>query len=174
MTVLYEGFPRVLERSALRPGRWCVAAEGLRPVLCLVTDVESKGELLVVAFGAPKVETIEIEAVRLGDLAGPFGSVEDEMVFAPGFNDQRPTLVAPSRRPVRHGSLVRLRSGDMGVGCTLPEGGLMVVSLASGMRSEGFELVFERWSLALRRGAAESLVGYFRPTPRLTEDRRRV
>lgn len=174
MTVSFEGFPRTLDRSALRPGRWFVAADGARAILCLATDVAYKDEPLVVTFSAPKVETLEIEAAPHTIFSPPFASVEDEVVFAPGFGEQKPTLVAPLKRAVRHGSLVRLRSGDLGVGCALPGGGLMVVSLTSGIKSEGFELIFERWSLVLRRGNAETLMGYFKPTPRLADERRRL
>jgi hypothetical protein len=174
MSVVFEGFPRTLERSALRPGRWFVVAEGLRPVLCLATDVEVKGAGIAIAFDASRVEQVTIEAVNLAELAGPFGSIEDDVVFAAGHQESRPSLVAPTRRPVRHGCLVRLRSGDLGVGIGLPEGGSAVVSLTSGVRSEGFELVFERWSLSLRRGSVENLIGHFRPMARSADDRRRM
>jgi len=174
MGVSFEGFPRTLDRSALKPGRWFVAADGLRPVLCLATDIVHKDELLAITFTVPKVEVLEVEAAPHSIFNPPFASVADEVVFAPGFGEQKPTLVAPVRRTVRHGSLVRLRSGDLGVGCSLPGGGVAVVSLTSGLKSEGSELVFERWSMVLRRGEAETLVGYFKPTPRLADERRRV
>ena len=38
-----------------------------------------------------------------------------------------------------------------------------MISLATGGRVEGFDLVFDRWSLYLRRGASERLIGSFRP-----------
>ena len=41
MAVLFLGFPRVLARQALRPGRWFQAAVGKSPLLGLVTDVGS-------------------------------------------------------------------------------------------------------------------------------------
>lgn len=174
MGVMFEGFPRTLERTALRPGRWFVAAEGLRPVLCLATDMEFKEDILALTFDATQVETIRLDAVGLKEMAGPFGSIEDDVVFAAGFAEGRPNLVAPTRRPVRHGCLVRLRNGDLGIGCGLPEGGAVaVVSLTSGLRSEGYELIFERWSLSLRRGDAESLIGHHKPITRFTDDRRR-
>lgn len=174
MGVSFEGFPRTLDRSALKPGRWFVAADGLRPVLCLATDILHKDEPLAVTFTAPKVETLEVEAVPHGIFAPPFASVEDDVVFAPGVGEQKPTLVAPVRRTVRHGSLARLRSGDLGIAFAPPGGGVAVVSLTSGLRSDGHDLVFERWSMMLRRGAVETLVGSFKPTPRLADDRRRV
>jgi len=31
------------------------------------------------------------------------------------------------------------------------------------LRAEGYDLVFDRWTLSLRRGAAELLVGAYRP-----------
>ncbi|MDP3658589.1 hypothetical protein [Phenylobacterium sp.] len=174
MTVSFEGFPRTLDRAALRPGRWFVAAEGLRAVLCLATDVVDGPDQLALTFSATGVEAIEFTATPLSALAGPFGTLEDEIVFAPGLADGRPVLIAPTRRAFRSGSLLRLRSGDLGVGFAAPAGGdLVIVSLSTGLRADGFELVFERWSLSLRRGAAESLIGYFKPVANFA-DRRRI
>ena len=83
-------------------------------------------------------------------------------------------LVAPARRAFRSGSLLRLRSGDLGVGFAAPAGGeLVIVSLTTGHQADGFELVFDRWSLLLRRGAAETLIGYMKPVANLA-DRRRI
>jgi hypothetical protein len=164
VTVLFEGFPRVLERTALRPGRWFVAADGLRPVLCFATDVAEGGDPVTLTFGAPRVETVEVGTIGLSALSGPFATVEDTVVFAPGLLDGSPTLIAPARRTFRSGSLLRLRSGELGIGfVTGLKGELAVVSLNSGQRADGFELVFERWSLSLRRGAVETLIGHFKP-----------
>ena len=164
MTVTFEGFPRTLERAALRPGRWFVAAEGLRPILCFATEVTEGDDTLVLTFGAPHVETVEFASVPLNSLTGPFATVEDEIVFAPGLSEGAPTLIAPTRRTFRSGSLLRLRSGDLGIGfVTSRNGEMAAASLTTGQRAEGFDLVFERWSLSLRRREAETLIGYFKP-----------
>lgn len=164
MTVLFEGFPRTLERTALRPGRWFVAADGLRPTLCFATERGQGEETVILMFSAPRVEVIEVSATTLGALAGPFATVEDEVVFAPGTADGAPTLIAPSRRNFRTGCLLRLRSGDLGIGFVTDRSGeMLVVSLHTGERVEGFDLVFDRWSLSLRRSGVDTLLGYFKP-----------
>lgn len=172
MTVLFEGFPRTLERTALRPGRWFVAAEGLRPILCFATEARDGDDVLALTFGAPHVETVEVVPAAIGALGGPFATVEDEIVFAPGLVEGAPTLIAPSRRTFKSGSLLRLRSGDLGIGFVASRNGEMViVSLSTGQRAEGFDLVFERWSLSLRRGNAETLIGYFKPLHSISDRR---
>jgi hypothetical protein len=172
MAVSFEGFPRTLERKALRAGRWFVVAEGVRPVLCFATDIEEGGDRLVLTFRTAGVEIIEFAPSRVSALTAPFASVEDEIVFAPGLNERRPMLVTPGRRSFDNGSLLRLKSGDLGIGVTGKGGGLAIVSLTTGEQSEGFDLVFDRWSLSLRRGAAETLLGYFKPLAYLSERRR--
>jgi hypothetical protein len=173
MTVSFEGFPRVLERSALRPGRWFAAADGLKALICLATDVEDGQDHLVLAFSPTGVEQLEVGVTTIGGLAGPFGTLEDEVVFAPGAGDGRPLLAAPVRRAFRSGSLLRLRNGDLGVGFAANPGGhLIMVSLSTGQRAEAFDLVFERWSLSLRRGGVETLVGAFKPSPSLADRKR--
>jgi hypothetical protein len=173
MTVSFEGFPRTLERSALRPGRWFLAADGMRALLCLVTDVADGTDLAVLTFGAAGVEQLQFGVTALGSLAGPFSTVDDEMVFAPGAGDGRPMLAPPIRRAFRSGSLLRLRSGDLGVGFAANRGGhLVVVSLNTGARAEAFDLVFERWSLSLRRGGAETLIGSFKPLQTFSDRKR--
>jgi hypothetical protein len=47
-----------------------------------------------------------------------------------------------------------------------------MVSLSTGQRAEAFDLVFERWSLSLRRGGVETLIGAFKPSPHLADRRR--
>jgi hypothetical protein len=164
VTVLFEGFPRTLERNALRPGRWFVAADGLRPTLCFATERGQGEDMVILTFSAPRVEMIDVAATTLAALAGPFATVEDEVVFAPGMLDGAPTLIAPSRRNFRSGSLLRLRSGDLGIGFVTDRSGeMLIVSLNTGERVEGFDLVFDRWSLSLRRGGADTLLGYFKP-----------
>jgi hypothetical protein len=175
MSVSFEGFPRVLNRSALRPGRWFAAADGLRPVLCFATAVVDPANPIALVFSAPRVEIIEVTAVAISAMPNPFATVEDEVVFAPGLTgDQSPVLVAPSRRPFRSGSLLRLLSGDLGIGFS-PKAGvpMIIVSLTTGERAEGFDLVFERWSLALRRGDKESLLGHFKTGATFAEERRK-
>ncbi len=172
MVVTFEGFPRTLERSALRPGRWFVAADGLRPILCFATDVPDTDDTLALTFGAPRVELIDFAHIPLRQLAGPFATVEDEIVFAPGLTD-RTMLAAPTRRAFASGTLLRLRNGDLGIGFALKGGQPVIVSLATGERSEGFDLVFERWTLSVRRGGAEALIGAFRPLGSYGDERRR-
>lgn len=173
MTVSFEGFPRTLERSALRPGRWFVAADGARPLLCLCTGVEAGDDLAVLSFAAVGVEVVEFAVTRLGAVPGPYCTVEDEVVFAPGLAEGRPMLTAPVRRAFRPGALLRLRSGDLGVGFIVePEGRPAIVSLQTGQRAEAYDLVFERWTLSLRRGEAQTLIGYFKPLSAVGERRR--
>jgi hypothetical protein len=173
MPISFEGFPRNLDRGALKPGRWFVAAEGLRPVLCLATDVMENGEPVALTFSAPAVELINFSPILLSVIDPPYGTLEDEIVFAPGLLEGAPTLVAPARRTFSSGALVRLRSGDMGIGFVTTRGGEMhVVSLSTGQSAEGFDLVFERWSLTVRRGDASTLVGYFKPLHTFADRRR--
>jgi hypothetical protein len=163
LAVVFEGFPRIVDREALRPGRWFVAAEGARPIICFATDEGEGPERLVLTFGSPRPEALDVGPTALKNLSGPLATLEHEVVFTPGLAGQSPQLVAPIRRAFRAGALLRLRSGDLGLGFAAAAGQLAIVSLATGLRSEGFELVFDRWSLSLRRGAAELLVGSFRP-----------
>ena len=173
MAVSFEGFPRTLQRSALRPGRWFVAAEGARPLLCLATEVEDLGERLAVVFNLAVADHVEVAPVPISVLLEPFATVEDEVVFAPGQTEGLPMLVPPLRRTFRHGALLRLSSGDLGIGIAPRVSGEMVaVSITTGLRSEGFDLVFERWSLSLRRGGAETRLGYYKPSHLYTERRR--
>lgn len=163
MPVSFEGFPRTLQRNALRAGRWFVAADGLRPLLCFATEVLDAGERLAVAFAMAGVEKIDVATIPIAALREPFGTVEDEVVFAPGQTEGLPMLVPPLRQAFRHGALLRLTNGDLGIGVVPKVSNTMVaISLVSGEETERFDLVFARWSLALRRGAAESRIGYFK------------
>jgi hypothetical protein len=163
MPVSFEGFPRILHRSALRAGRWFVAADGLRPLLCLATDLGEGDERLVVAFGAAEVEKVQVVAIPISALREPFGTVEDEVVFAPGQTEGLPMLTTPLRQPLRHGALLRLANGDLGIAITPKVSErLAAVSLTTGLPADGFDLAFGRWSLALRRGGAETRIGYFK------------
>ena len=69
----------------------------------------------------------------------------------------------PSTSHHASGALRRLSNGDMGIGFAEKLNGVfLIVSLASGQKVDSYELVFDRWSLSLRRGAATALVGQFR------------
>jgi hypothetical protein len=164
MPVIFEGFPRIVDRDKLKPGRWFVAAEGSRPLICFSTEEGGDGDgRLILTFSAPRPETLEFAAVALKDLSGPLASLEHDVVFAPGLAGQSPQLTAPVRRPFRPGTLLRMKSGDLGLGFAGAGGGLIAVSLGTGLRAEGYDLVFDRWTLSLRRGDGELLVGAFRP-----------
>jgi hypothetical protein len=163
MPVYFEGFPRIVERAALKPGRWFVAAEGARPLICFSTDEGEGDERLILTFGTTRPETLDFAPATLKSLVGPLATLEHEVVFAPGLAGHSPQLTAPLRRPFRAGALLRLRNGDLGLGFANPSGGLIAVSLATGVRGEGYDLVFDRWTLSLRRGGGELLVGAFRP-----------
>lgn len=174
MAVSFEGFPRTLQRSALRPGRWFVAADGARPLLCLATEAEAAGERLALVFTLPSPDHVEVVPVPISALLEPFATVEDEVVFAPGQTEGLPMLVAPLRRAFSEGALLRLTNGDLGIG-VVPRGSgeMLVISLTSGVVCEGFELVFDRWSLALRRAGAETRIGFHKPS-HLYSERRKV
>ena len=164
MAVYFEGFPRVVERAALKPGRWFVAAEGARPLICFSTEEGGDGDdRLILTFGTTRPETLDFAPAPLKNLTGPLATLEHELVFAPGLAGHSPQLTAPIRRPFRPGALLRMRSGDLGLGFAGAGGGLVAVSLSSGLRAEGYDLVFDRWTLSLRRGGGELLVGAFRP-----------
>ncbi len=60
MAVNFEGFPRLVDRAALRPGRWFVAAEGVRPIICFSTDEGGEDdERLMLTFSCTRPETID-------------------------------------------------------------------------------------------------------------------
>jgi hypothetical protein len=164
MPVYFEGFPRVVERAALKPGRWFVAAEGARPLICFSTEEGGDGdERLILTFGTTRPEALDFAPTPLKELTGPLATLEHELVFAPGLAGHSPQLTAPVRRPFRPGALLRMRSGDLALGFASANGGLIAVSLSTGLRVEGYDLVFDRWTLSLRRAGAELLVGAFRP-----------
>jgi hypothetical protein len=164
MAVTFDGFPRVVERDALRPGRWFVAAAGVRPLICFSTEEGDQDERVILTFGTTRPETVDFAVTRLKDLVGPLATLEYELVFSPGAAGEAPQVIAPIRRAFRPGALLRLKSGDLGLGYGGAGVGLTVVSLATGQRAEGYDLVFDRWSLFVRRGAGELyLIGRFRP-----------
>ena len=163
MPVSFEGFPRVVDREAMKPGRWFVAADGARPLICFSTEEGEGGERMVLTFGTTRPETLDFAPTTLKSLIGPLATLEHDVVFAPGLAGHSPQLTAPVRRPFRPGALLRMKSGDLGLGFAAVGGGLIAVSLTSGLRNEGYDLVFDRWTLSLRRGAAELLIGAYRP-----------
>jgi hypothetical protein len=56
-----------------------------------------------------------------------------------------------------------MRNGDLALGFASVGGGLVAVSLTTGLRADGYDLVFDRWTLSMRRAGTELLVGAFRP-----------
>jgi hypothetical protein len=164
MPVIFEGFPRIVEREKLKPGRWFVAAEGVGPLVCFSTDEGGEGpERVILTFGTTRPETLDFAPALLRDIGGPLATLEHDVLFAPGLAGHSPQLTAPVRRPFRPGTLLRLKNGDLGLGFASPTGALIAVSLATGLRAEGYDLVFDRWTLSLRRAGGELLVGAFRP-----------
>jgi hypothetical protein len=163
MPVSFEGFPRVVDREAMKPGRWFVAADGARPLICFSTEEGEGGERTVLTFGTTRPETLDFAPTVLRNLVGPLATLEHDVVFAPGLAGHSPQLTAPVRRPFRPGALLRMKSGDLGLGFAAAAGGLIAVSLTSGLRNEGYDLVFDRWTLSLRRGGSELLIGAYRP-----------
>ena len=59
MPVQFEGFPRIIDRDAMKPGRWFVAAEGARPLICFSTDEGEGGERIILTFGSTRPETLD-------------------------------------------------------------------------------------------------------------------
>ena len=165
MAVFFEGFPRVLERSALKPGRWFMASMERTPLLCFSTDAELDDRPIVLSFRLAKPEKIEFTPTFLGEITGLLTTVEDDIVFRPGDGAGRLELAAPTKRPFPSGALLRLRNGDLGIGfMTRISRGVTVISLSTGLRSEGFDLVFDRWSLSLRRAGEQASIGRFSAT----------
>jgi len=163
MPVYFEGFPRIVDRDTLKPGRWFVAAEGARPLICFSTDEGEGPDRIILTFGSTRPETLDCAPTLLKSLTSPLATLEHELVFAPGFAGQSPQLAAPTRRTYRAGSLLRLRNGDLGLAFPVEGGAFLLISLATGLRAEGVDLVFDRWTLSLRRGTRELLIGAFRP-----------
>jgi hypothetical protein len=163
MAVKFEGFAKVVDRSALRPGRWVVAQVSRSAALCFVTAMGEGAERVMLTFRPTGVEEVRFAPMILAEIGGVLTSVEDEMVFAPGGGIQPLGLFAPTRRPFPSGALLRLSSGDLGIGYAGPRlDELNLVSLTTGEPAQGFDLVFERWSLSVRRGEAETFLGRFR------------
>ncbi len=173
-SIAFEGFPRILDRADLRAGRWFVAAEDLRSVLCFVTEAVDGEDPIALTFSSARVEQIDFAAIPLSRIPGPFCTVEDEILFTPGLAPPGPLLLAPVRRPFRSGTLLRLKNGELGIGFATKANDLVLVSLASGLLCEGYDLVFERWTLSIRRGDAVGVIGHFKPLATLAAERRRA
>ena len=166
MPVLFEGFPRILDRTALKPGRWFMAASNRGPLLCFCTDATVEQGEVVLTFRTGKIDQLEFTPALMREIVGAVTTVEDDLVFSPTEGAQKLRLLAPTRRPFPSGALLRLRGGDIGIGFGERLGGeLMIISLSTGLRTDGYELVFERWSLSLRRAGVDSLVGHFKGLP---------
>jgi hypothetical protein len=169
MPVRFEGFPRLLERGALRAGRWFVVAGPRNAAVCFATDIGAGAARTILTFRPAKLDGLDFLPLPLAELPGTLTTLEDELVLSPGEGPRALRLFAPSKRPFLSGSLLRLRDGELGIGYADRSGGeLVLVSLTTGAQADGFELVFDRWSLSLRRGDTEQLVGAFRPTLAVT------
>src|SRR5580692_3110625 len=117
MPVQFEGFPRIVDREAMKPGRWFVAAEGARPLICFSTEEGGEAdERLILTFGTTRPEALDFATAPLKGLTGP-----------------SPQLTAPIRRPFRPGALLRMRNGDLALGFASVGGGLVAVSLTTGL-----------------------------------------
>jgi hypothetical protein len=163
MPVHFEGFPRVVAAKALKPGRWFTASTSYGPQLCMRTAVGEDDNALVVMFGLGRTDTVDFRTMRLAAIPSPLTTVEDDVVFAPGEGAEKLRLMAAVKKPFPSGSLLRLSNGDMGIGFAEKlHGQLLIVSLTSGLECEGFDFVFDRWSLMLRRGGHSALVGHFK------------
>ncbi len=163
MPVHFTGFPRPLTPRALKPGRWFMAGTQQGPHLCMLTTVGEESDALVLMFGLGKADTVEFRTARLLTLPGPLSTLEDDVVFEPGEGADKLRLIAAQKKPFPSGALLRLGNGDMGVGFAEKLGGdLLIVSLSNGDRHDNFDLVFDRWSLSLRRGERQALVGHFK------------
>lgn len=162
MAVFFEGFPRVLDRSSLKPGRWFLASIDRAPLLCFSTDAEIDGKAVVLSFRLAKPGQIEFAPHFLDDITGIITTVEDDIVFSPGDGSGKLQLAAPTKRAFPSGALLRLRNGDLGIGfMTRISRGVTVISLSTGSQCEGFDLVFDRWSLSLRRAGEHAALGRF-------------
>ena len=158
MPVYFEGFPRVVERAALKPGRWFVAAEGARPLICFSTEEGGEGdERLVLTFGTTRPEALDFAPAPLKSLIGPLATLEHELVFAPGLAGHSPQLTAPVRRPFRPGALLAACAAATSASASpAPAATWWRSRFATGLRVDGYDLVFDRWTLSLRRGGGEA------------------
>lgn len=170
MPVLFNGFPRLIDRRSLRPGRWFLSPGPSGSAVCMTTAIGLGPAARVISFTLGRLDHLEFRTHAVSALPSPLQTIEDDLVFTPG-DGERPKLAAAHRRPFLSGSLLRLSNGEMGVGFAEAVGGRVhLVSLQTGAEAEGYDLAFERWSLSIRRGGEEGLVGRFRGEPRLSAE----
>ncbi len=72
MPTRFEGFPRTLERSSLRPGRWFSASFRRGPTLCFATDVGEGGARTILTFKPSRVDELEFMPTPLAEMSGTF------------------------------------------------------------------------------------------------------
>lgn len=166
MALVFEGFPRLLEPSALKPGRWFATSYKLETRVCVMTDAAEDGVPIVLAFGQHKAQHVEFEPVLLKDLTETLLTLDCDIVFAPAGPAGRMALPVPSKRKSPHGALLHLTGGEFGIGIAARGGRFTAVSLASGHIAERYDLAFDSWSLTLRRGTLETLMGVYEPETR--------
>ena len=151
MPVSFEGFPRVIDRKVLRPARWFVASEGVRPLICFSTDEGEDEDLLILTFSNTRPEAVDFAPTLLKGLTGPIATLEHDVVFTPGWAARPSSWPRPcAGRSVRAPCCAC--AANPRVGFATAAGALAAVSFATGQRAEGYDLVFDRWSLFLKRG----------------------
>jgi hypothetical protein len=116
MAVRFEGFARVVDRSALRPGRWIGAAIGHTAALCFATAIGEGAARVLLTFRPSRVEEIQFAPLGLSEITGALTSIEDDIVFSAGAGSQPVQLLVASHRAIASGALLRLSNGDLGIG----------------------------------------------------------
>jgi hypothetical protein len=116
MAILFEGFPRVLDRTALKPGRWFLASAQRSPIVCFSTEILQDEKPIVFTFRVTKPDVLEFAPCFLEEIPGALTTVEDDLVFSPGDAAAgKLQLASPARRALPSGALLRLRNGDLGL-----------------------------------------------------------
>src|SRR5439155_23394451 len=77
MAIIFEGFPRLLDRSSLRPGRWFLAAMQKSPIICFSTDVSVDDKSVALTFRLAKPEQIEFAPSFMDEISGAITTIED-------------------------------------------------------------------------------------------------
>lgn len=166
MALVFEGFPRLLEPSSLKPGRWFATSFKGETRVCVMTDAAEDRIPIALAFGQHRAQHIEFEPVLLRDFTETLLTLDCDIVFAPAGPAGRLPLPLPSKRKAPHGALLHLAGGEFGIGVAGRGGRFTAVSLTSGHIAERFDLAFDHWSLTLRRGALETVMGVYEPEAR--------
>jgi hypothetical protein len=161
MALLFEGFPRKLAPASLKPGRWFATSHKYEAKVCVMTDAVDGETPIVLVFGQYRAQHLEFQPVLLKDLTETLLTVDCDIVFAPAGPAGRLALPMPSRRTSPQGALLQLHGGEYGIGVSGPGGGFTAVSLVSGQVVEAYDLAFDHWSLTLRRGAVEMVLGIY-------------